>query len=91
MIPTREQILDLIKGLEDGGIYEETPEWTQTLSDAEMAQLGANVFRLALLGLLVHPETSVSTQADLDLEEGKLENARVIFTDIRLQALELAK
>lgn len=91
MIPTREQILDIVRGLESGDADPPEPAWMVGMSEEESKKLGLNLFRLAILGLLVHPETSASTQADLDLEEGKLENARVIFTEIRMQALELEK
>lgn len=91
MIPTRDQILDIVRGLESGDVNTPEPAWMVGMPEEESKKLGLNLFRLAILGLLVHPETSASTQADLDLEDGKTENARAIFTEIRMQALELAK
>jgi hypothetical protein len=87
MIPTREQLIDMLKHVN----LADDPEWLEALSEAEVRRLVGNILRLAVLGLLVHPETSASTQADLDFEVGTPDGVEEIFVAVRMQALELEK
>lgn len=59
------------------------------LTEDEERHLFSNIFRLAILGLLVHPEASESTYAEIQLETNCAEDAKAIFAGIREQALEL--
>ncbi len=88
MIPDEKQIRELLALTGTG----KDPEWTRDLPQGTADAYTRNVLRLALLGLLVHPETSdISVQADIDLDDGLVENAKEVFLQIRNTSLELEK
>jgi hypothetical protein len=86
MIPTKEQLEDFLRLVGTG----DEPDWCQDLPEETGHTFTKNVLKLAIVGLLVHPETSGLVQAELDyFDAGDISGIERLITAVRNNSLAL--